>query len=58
MRLNNANAEIYCPDGAPGAQALARTTHMGISAHQDDLQIMAGDEVTALVKATSVMVLK
>ena len=29
------------PDGLPVEQALARTTHMAISAHQDDIEIMA-----------------
>jgi LmbE family N-acetylglucosaminyl deacetylase len=34
-------AELFVPDGAPAALALARTTHLGIGAHQDDLEIMA-----------------
>lgn len=29
------------PDGSPEDAAIARTTHMGISAHQDDIEIMA-----------------
>ena len=29
------------PDGCPAAAALARTTHLGIGAHQDDLEFMA-----------------
>ncbi len=29
------------PDGAPADQALARVTHLGIGAHQDDLEFMA-----------------
>jgi LmbE family N-acetylglucosaminyl deacetylase len=29
------------PDGLPADEALARTTHLAISAHQDDLEIMA-----------------
>ncbi|MHB0912313.1 MAG: PIG-L deacetylase family protein [Armatimonadota bacterium] len=33
--------EIFVPDGIPVDEALARTTHMGISAHQDDLEIMS-----------------
>jgi len=41
MDLHNPTAEIYVPDGAPGEAALARTTHMAIGAHQDDLEIMA-----------------
>jgi len=41
MELHNSGAEIYVPDGSPANAALSRTTHMGVSAHQDDLEIMA-----------------
>ena len=41
MQLNNPNAEIFVPDGTPVEQALARTTHLAVGAHQDDLEIMA-----------------
>lgn len=41
MKLTNPTAEIYVPDGMSVEEALARTTHMGIAAHQDDLEIMA-----------------
>jgi len=41
MQLHNPTSEIYVPDGSPAEKALAKTTHMGISAHQDDLEIMA-----------------
>ncbi len=41
MRMNLDSAEIFVPDGLPVEQALARTTHMAISAHQDDIEIMA-----------------
>jgi len=34
-------AEAYVPDGAPLDIALGRTTHLGIGAHPDDLEIMA-----------------
>jgi len=34
-------AELFVPDGQPPEPALARTTHMAIGAHQDDLEIMA-----------------
>jgi LmbE family N-acetylglucosaminyl deacetylase len=33
--------EVFVPDGVPEAEALARTTHMGIVAHPDDLEILA-----------------
>jgi LmbE family N-acetylglucosaminyl deacetylase len=45
MRLHLPTAEIYVPDGAPMPGALSRTTHLGISAHQDDLEIMAADGI-------------
>lgn len=41
MNLNIPTSEIYTPDGMDVPAALARTTHMGISAHQDDIEIMA-----------------
>jgi LmbE family N-acetylglucosaminyl deacetylase len=41
MKFHNPGSEVYVPDGGPADQALARTTHMGIGAHQDDLEIMA-----------------
>ena len=41
MRLHMDTAEIYVPDGLSGEEALERTTHLGIGAHQDDLEIMA-----------------
>ena len=41
MELYNSSAEIYVADGSPVDAALARTTHLGVAAHQDDLEIMA-----------------
>ena len=38
-------AQVFVPDGQPVEAALARTTHLGISAHQDDLEIMAIDGI-------------
>jgi len=40
MKLHNPNAAIFVPDGKPQAEALKRITHMGIGAHQDDLEFM------------------
>lgn len=37
--------EIYVPDGVPAGEALARTTHAGIGAHQDDLEINMVDGI-------------
>lgn len=41
MQLANPDSEIFVPDGLPPAAALERTTTMGVSAHQDDLEILA-----------------
>lgn len=41
MILFNQNAQIYVPDGLNAECALQRTTHLGVGAHQDDLEIMA-----------------
>jgi LmbE family N-acetylglucosaminyl deacetylase len=41
MRLSLDTAEVFVPDEVPVEAALARTTHIGIGAHQDDLEIMA-----------------
>jgi LmbE family N-acetylglucosaminyl deacetylase len=40
MKLKRSTAEVYAPDGLPAEQALARTTHLAVGAHQDDLEIM------------------
>ncbi len=45
MKLQLETAEIYVPDGRPTQEALARTTHLAVSAHQDDIEIMASDGV-------------
>ena len=41
MRFHLDTSEIYIPDQLPVEQALARTTHLCVSAHQDDIEIMA-----------------
>ena len=45
MRFNQPNAQLYIPDDTPEAEALARTTHLAIAAHQDDIEIMAVDGI-------------
>jgi LmbE family N-acetylglucosaminyl deacetylase len=47
MRLLGDQAEVFIPDGRPADEALARTTHLAIGAHQDDLEIMAIDGILA-----------
>ena len=41
MRFHNPSADVFVPDGLAPEAALARTTHLAISAHQDDIEIMA-----------------
>ncbi|MGQ9600727.1 MAG: PIG-L deacetylase family protein [Anaerolineae bacterium] len=41
MHFHLESAEIFVPDGLAIEDALARTTHLAIGAHQDDLEIMA-----------------
>lgn len=41
MKLHLESAEIFVPDGVPVETALARTTHLCVAAHQDDIEIMA-----------------
>jgi LmbE family N-acetylglucosaminyl deacetylase len=45
MKLLQQNAEVFVPDSKPLAEALARTTHLAISAHQDDIEIMAPEPI-------------
>ena len=41
MKFSSPAADVFVPDGAPLAVALARTTHLCLAAHQDDIEIMA-----------------
>jgi LmbE family N-acetylglucosaminyl deacetylase len=41
MNLHHATSEIFIPDHQPETAALQRVTHLGIGAHQDDLEFMA-----------------
>jgi len=41
MHLHRPTAEVFIPDGLGQPEALARITHLGIGAHQDDLEFMA-----------------
>jgi len=41
MHFHNPAADVFIPDGLPPEAALARTTHLAVSAHQDDIEIMA-----------------
>ncbi len=45
MKLSRDTAVILVPDGLPIQEALARTTHLAVAAHQDDIEIMAYDGI-------------
>ncbi len=45
MKFHLNTAEVYIPDNQPVEQALARTTHLCVSAHQDDIEIMAAQPI-------------
>ena len=47
MKLHNSTAEIFIPDHTPRTDAMGRITHLGIGAHQDDLEFMAFHGIVA-----------
>ncbi|MEM0897419.1 MAG: PIG-L family deacetylase, partial [Verrucomicrobiota bacterium] len=47
FRVGSNRADILIPDGEDFEQALMRTTHLAVGAHQDDLEIMAYHGISA-----------
>src|SRR4051794_56779 len=47
MNLSRDTAELYVPDGLAPEEALARTTHLAVGAHHDDLELMAAGPIAA-----------
>jgi LmbE family N-acetylglucosaminyl deacetylase len=45
MKFHLDTAEVYIPSNEPVEKALSRTTHLCISAHQDDIEIMAAQPI-------------
>lgn len=45
MKFHQNSSEVFVPDNEPVEQALARTTHLCFSAHQDDIEIMAAHPI-------------
>lgn len=45
MKFHLETAEIYIPDDVSVEEALSRTTHLCIAAHQDDIEIMAAQPI-------------
>ena len=52
MEFKMPSAQLFVPDGLGAEAALARTTHMAIGAHQDDLEIMAYDGIIKCFQQT------
>ena len=48
----NPLARLVTPDGQTGPDAISRTTHLGIGAHQDDLEFMAFHGILACYDRT------
>lgn len=47
MNFRNPTSKLIVPDGVPLPEALSRTTHLAVGAHQDDLEIMAFEGILA-----------
>lgn len=47
MKFNKDNGQIFIPDASNENTALERTTHLAISAHQDDIELMAVQGILA-----------
>jgi len=45
VKFQRISADVYVPDELSVEQALARTTHLCIAAHQDDIEIMAAQPI-------------
>jgi LmbE family N-acetylglucosaminyl deacetylase len=41
MKFSRPEADVFVPDGSSPEEALRRTTHLCVAAHQDDIEIMA-----------------
>jgi LmbE family N-acetylglucosaminyl deacetylase len=52
VKFQSPTAEIFIPDGAGEPEALARTTSLAVSAHQDDLEIMAAGPILQCYRRT------
>jgi len=52
MKFHLESAEIYIPDNLPEEKALSRTTHLCVSAHQDDIEIMASNPIVECFQQT------
>lgn len=46
-------SDVFVPDGGDAAAALARTTHLCVAAHQDDIEIMAHAGIAECYRASA-----
>jgi LmbE family N-acetylglucosaminyl deacetylase len=53
LSLTQPNADVFVPDGSNLGAALARTTHLAVGAHQDDLELMAAHGVIECFQNTA-----
>ena len=53
MKLHQSTADVFVPDGLALDAALGRVTHLGIGAHQDDLEFMAFHGILACYHSES-----
>jgi LmbE family N-acetylglucosaminyl deacetylase len=52
MKLLQQTTDIYIPDGKSATEALARVTHLGVGAHPDDLELLAGHGIMECYQKT------
>lgn len=52
MKFHSEAASIFIPNGQEMESALARTTHMAIAAHQDDIEMMAAQPILECFRRT------
>jgi LmbE family N-acetylglucosaminyl deacetylase len=52
VKLHQVSSEIFVPDGLSVDDALKRTTHLAVSAHQDDIEIMAASPILECFQVT------
>lgn len=52
MKFSREDVDVFSPAGTAPAAALARTTHLCVAAHQDDIEIMAHTGIAACYDRT------
>lgn len=52
LSLSQRGSDLYIPDASEAVEALGRTTHLAVGAHQDDLEFMAMHGILACYEST------